>query len=320
MNVQMEQMLENQQFDRRRQAGLEDYRTQKSIDQEFAPEPDRFETVQNPYGRGGVAQRNVKTGQIVNYQGPAEGPKPQFMNIDGQIVAVNPNDMTATSLGQFGQPDAKAPTVQTFYDDQGNQYKAQWNPQTQDWDRVGGAKPPSGMQFRSTPDGGFELIQGPGKLTEAQSKDTVYATRAEGALPTIDQLGDALTNPVARFAESDPTGLVRGYVQTPGFQQAQQAGLEFLQAILRKDTGAAITEQEQDQYGRVYLPMPGDSPEVLQQKQVSRQRALEAIKAGMPPQAILNQELALSRIDNKIDGPATQGRTTQSGISYRVVE
>lgn len=108
MNLQMDQMLQNQQFDRRRQARLEDYRTQKTIDQEFAPEPDRFETVQNPYGRGGVAQRNVKTGQIVNYQGPAEGPKPQFMNIDGQIVAINPNDMTATSLGQFGQPKTTA--------------------------------------------------------------------------------------------------------------------------------------------------------------------------------------------------------------------
>ena len=36
-----------------------------------APAPKAtFETVKNPYGRGGVGQRNSQTGQLVNYQGP----------------------------------------------------------------------------------------------------------------------------------------------------------------------------------------------------------------------------------------------------------
>lgn len=82
-------------------------------------------------------------------------------------------------------------------------------------------------------------------------------------------------------------------MQSPEFQQAQQAGKEFLQAILRKDTGAAITPQETAEYGSVYLPVPGDTPVVLEQKRVSRKRALEAINAGLPPQAILAQEIAL---------------------------
>lgn len=131
-------------------------------------------------------------------------------------------------------------------------------------------------------------------LTEQQSKDTVYAVRAEGALPIIDQYGTALTNPLERAVEGDPTGLARG-MQSPEFQQAQQAGKEFLQAVLRKDTGAAITPQETAEYGTVYLPVPGDSPTILEQKRISRARALEAMKAGMPPQAILAQEQALQR-------------------------
>lgn len=142
----------------------------------------------------------------------------------------------------------------------------------------------------TTPDG--TVVQMGGNMTEGQSKDTVYVTRANGALPIIDQFGTALTNPVERAVEGDQTGILRG-MQTPEFQQAQQAGKEFLQAILRKDTGAAITAEEDAEYGVVYLPRPGDGPEVLEQKRVSRQRAVAAIEAGLPPQAILASEQAL---------------------------
>jgi hypothetical protein len=44
----------------------------------------------------------------------------------------------------------------------------------------------------------------------------------------------------------------------------------------------------------VYLPRPGDSQKVLAQKKASRARALEALKAGMPPQGLLLMERALS--------------------------
>lgn len=151
-----------------------------------------------------------------------------------------------------------------------------------------------GLSITTNPDGTTSIVQGgPAKaLTEGQSKDTVYSTRAAGALPIIDQFGSELMNPAMRAVEGDPTGLLRGQ-QTPKFQQAQQAGKEFLQAILRKDTGAAITPQETAEYGSVYLPIPGDTPQVIEQKRISRRRALEAINAGLPPQAILAQERAL---------------------------
>jgi hypothetical protein len=159
--------------------------------------------------------------------------------------------------------------------------------------------PPSGMTIESDGKGGFTLSQGSGvgkkggALTEGQSKDTVYATRAQGALDTLDQFGNALTSPIERAADYDPTGVVRSK-QTPEFQKAQQAGQEFSQALLRKDSGAAITKEETAEYGKVYLPQPGDGPELLAQKKVARRRALEALKAGMPAQAILNQEKALA--------------------------
>lgn len=197
---------------------------------------------------------------------------------------------------ETGGSPAKAPETQTFYDAQGREYRAQWNPQSRQWERVGGSKLPSGMILRTNPDGSVELIQGAAvnkPLTEGQAKDTVYATRAEGALPTLNTYDTQLANPVQQFVEKDPTGLVRGRVQTEEFQLAKQAADEFIQALLRKDTGATITPQEQSIYGTTYLPQPGDSPAVIEQKRASRARALAAIKAGLPPEAIVQQERAL---------------------------
>ena len=158
---------------------------------------------------------------------------------------------------------------------------------------------PAGMSFESDSQGNVRLVQGANAgtqkpLTEGQSKDTVYVTRAEGALSVLDPIADNLTSRTGRAAEYDPTGFAREKLQTPDFQVAKTAGDEFLQAILRKDTGAAITAGEQALYGTTYLPQPGDGPQQLEYKKAARRRAVEAIKAGLPPSAIIAQEKALT--------------------------
>jgi hypothetical protein len=178
------------------------------------------------------------------------------------------------------------------------------------------------------PDGKPVMVQGgPGtvaKFTEGQSKDNVYATRAEGALDRLEPVADSLASLGDRALNLDPTGLIRGAMQSDEYQLAQQAGNEFLQAILRKDTGAAITEQEQRLYGETYLPQPGDNPAVLAQKRIARAAALEAIRAGMNQQ----QLEAVARADQATiarlaaqDGsapaaPGLQPGTVEDGYRY----
>lgn len=162
----------------------------------------------------------------------------------------------------------------------------------QDWE----ASKKGGMSLQVDPSTGQVILQQGGNmkpLTETQSRDAVYSTRAEGAMTTLDQYESALSGVRDNVAGSVP--VVGNMLTSSEFQRAEQAGTEFLQAILRKDTGAAITAQERSEYGKVYLPRPGDSPETILQKKQSRLRALEAIKAGMPPQAILSQEKALEK-------------------------
>lgn len=57
-----------------------------------------FETVDNPYGRGGVGQRNTRSGQIVNYQAP------QTSKTDSDILEIN--QLLAT-LAQIPEGDPR---------------------------------------------------------------------------------------------------------------------------------------------------------------------------------------------------------------------
>ena len=178
--------------------------------------------------------------------------------------------------------------------------------------------PPSGMTVFG-PNGNPIVQTGPGQkpFTEGQSKSVTYATRAKGALPTLDSFGDALTSFSQTAAGAVPMNLGR-LAQTPEFQQAQQAGDEFLQAVLRKDTGAAITPAEMDEYGRTYLPQPGDTPEVLAQKKDARARAVQAMENGMTAQEIL----ATERSSAAPAAPAMPVETNsnaapQTGVRYR---
>ncbi|MCA0338451.1 MAG: hypothetical protein LCH99_01810 [Proteobacteria bacterium] len=214
---------------------------------------------------------------------------------------------------QAADAGKKAPGLVEMYDEKtGMPYKAVWDPDSQSFQRVGGMKAPSGTQLSVDPvTGAVTFQQGAGlkPLTEQQSKDTVYSVRAEGALPLIDEMGNALTSLSESVGGQVPA--VGNYLKTPEYQQAEQAGREFLAAILRKDTGAAITSQEMAEYGAVYLPRPGDSPEVLAQKQASRARALAALKAGMPPNAITAQQNALKGISEA--GPGITGEAQDGG-------
>jgi hypothetical protein len=211
---------------------------------------------------------------------------------DGDGNVWNINTTTGQRTVALRASDDKGPKVVEFFDEQtGQPYKAMYDAETKQYKRVGGVKAPTGMQITTNPDGTVSVTQGPvgnGKLTEGQSKDMVFVTRATGALPIVDTLGDNLAS-LPQYAASHMGG-IGNYLKSRDYQRAEQAGREFLQAILRKDTGAAITKEETAEYGTVYLPQPGDSAAVLAQKKASRQRAVQAIQLGLPPNAILALE------------------------------
>ena len=148
------------------------------------------------------------------------------------------------------------------------------------------------MSIRSTPDGGFEFVQGAsaGKpMTEAQSKNIGFYKRSSDALALFDPVADSLVDSFGAAAELDPTGLAR-YLQSDEYQQAQVLGKDFLAPILRKDTGAAVTPSEWVFYKAIYIPEVGDNPTKLAEKKAARARAVEAMRIGLEPSQIVKLE------------------------------
>jgi hypothetical protein len=82
----------------------------------------------------------------------------------------------------------------------------------------------------------------------------------------------------------------------------EQAKREWVTALLRKESGAAIGKDEYTQYDRQFFPQPGDGPSVIAQKAEARRVATEALK--------------------KSAGPSykSPNNTTQSGVSWSIVQ
>lgn len=235
--------------------------------------------------------------QILQQRQAAMQPREmEIREVGGRLIGVDPISGQSRDLTPEGMPEGQGFRIAS--QEESARYGAaagQFGPDG----RFYPINPPSGMAIESDGAGGIRVVQGPGAMqskpfTETQSKDVVYATRARGALEAFESVAGALTGRLERAAEYDPTGIARGF-QSDEFQVAKNAGDEFLQAILRKDTGAAITEQEQALYGETYLPRPGDNEAVLRQKAEARQRAIAAIEAGMSPAQMIAQERGIAR-------------------------
>lgn len=244
----------------------------------------------------------------------------QFIqSANGDLLRANQQTGAIELVGNFARPqEEKAPQIVELFDEQtGQPYKARYNPQTMEYERVGGVKAPNGLSVTTNPDGTVSVTQGSQqpnpKLTEQQSKDLVYYRRGSGALTTLDSLDQELTSLWGAGTEKVPGG---NYLQSSAYQKAKQAGKEFLQALLRKDTGAAITPQETTEYGSVYLPQPGDGPGVLLQKKEARSRALEAIRKGLGPAEILAGERP-TEAQAKSGRVAPQAGAIEDGYRFR---
>lgn len=169
------------------------------------------------------------------------------------------------------------------------------------------------------PDGKPILTRGPaptGKpLTEGQSKDVGFATRARAALTTLGPIADTLTSRGDRLLDLAPMGLGRE-MQGDNYQVASNAATNFLLAILRKDTGAAVTPSEEAMYGKVFIPQPGDNAALLEQKAQARELAIAGLEQGMPADALLAQGRAIMQATGEKKPPSAGAGAQMSDDEY----
>ena len=164
-------------------------------------------------------------------------------------------------------------------------------------------------------------------LTESQGNATAYGMRMKEA--------NAILEPLENAGKTN-TGLIKGAVSgavglvpfigdkledvsgsifnalprvlgglSPEQQQVAQARINFITAILRKESGAAIGASEFATAEKNYFPKPGDDAATIAQKQAARKTAIKAMEiqagpgakqmggAGVLPGATANNPLGL---------------------------
>jgi hypothetical protein len=164
---------------------------------------------------------------------------------------------------------------------------------------------------RTTPiiGAGGQQITGGGKpLTEAQGNSVAFGARAIEAnriATDLEKQGvrntGAIRTAVGGIAGMTPfvgEQLEQGVRSTfnvlpsvaggpsPEQQQVEQARRNFVSAVLRKESGAAIGVDEYKNEERKYFPQAGDTDAVIKQKQEARKLAIEALKAQAGPSGV----------------------------------
>lgn len=130
-----------------------------------------------------------------------------------------------------------------------------------------------------------------GKQTEGQANASLYVGRMFNSEKILrdPKSVSAATSTVQRAIDRAPvvgssgmTGL-GNYVQGEDYQKFDQAQRDFINATLRRESGAVISDAEFDNARKQYFPRPGDSKEVIEQKKRNRMYAIKGIAGAAGP-------------------------------------
>ena len=144
--------------------------------------------------------------------------------------------------------------------------------------RTGELTPLGNPQPASQPNNPFSAG---GKFNEGQGKAAGFTDRmlqSEGILSGLNGEGgvqDQGTSALQTGLSAVPG--VGNYLTSANRQKFEQAKRDFINAQLRRESGAAISPTEFDSANKQYFPTPGDSAEVIQQKAANRRAAVEAM-------------------------------------------
>lgn len=130
--------------------------------------------------------------------------------------------------------------------------------------------------------------------TEGQAKALMFGSRmavADEILSELSKAGHDMPNLTKRAAESLPfigegVGMLANSMATDEEQQIEQAQRDFINAVLRRESGAAIADSEFANARKQYFPEPNDSDAKKRQKAANRQTAIAGFKAEFGEQSM----------------------------------
>lgn len=233
---------------------------------------------------------NRLTGKVTT---PAKAPEPKIpertVDLGGQVI-VYFNDGTTQTFPKGMAPGARA--------------AGGGAPQATTLGAPPAAGPAPAVPGFSFPQGDFP------KLTEGEEKSRFYTTTMVSSLPVMAEVLRSGYKPTQRdkAAAGPPSEGVLGGLSntlvprsfaTPEGRRFYTEGRKVLAAILRKESGAAITDDEWTNYGPIYLPWPGDTEDDIKLKMQSLDQQILNMAMGSgkafqyftpPPPSVISRE------------------------------
>lgn len=158
---------------------------------------------------------------------------------------------------------------------------------------------------------GATFVGQPKKPTPDQSKAALFASRmgqAEGVFGKLEEDGYDR----ASFAQGISSSLSPDALKNNNLKRQEQAESNFLNAVLRRESGASISPSEREEGERQYFPRAGDSAEVLEQKRQNRALAIAGMSAEAGP-AMAQIKMPTQRDQKAPEGTAFAGTGPKAG-------
>lgn len=116
------------------------------------------------------------------------------------------------------------------------------------------------------------------KATADQYNAATYAERMAQAENVFGQTADTIKGSSFMSQAAGLSSSVPGALKNSTYQQQEQAERNFVTALLRKESGAAISDTEFSGARKQYFPQAGDSDKTLAQKKENRRIAIEGMR------------------------------------------
>lgn len=118
-------------------------------------------------------------------------------------------------------------------------------------------------------------------MTESQSSAATYADRMKNSHDILSKLDDVQLSISQRGLDYIP--LAGNFMTSEQYKMADQAQRDFVNAVLRRESGAVISPQEFNSAKLQYFPQPGDTPAVIRQKKLNRETSINGIARAAGP-------------------------------------
>jgi hypothetical protein len=122
----------------------------------------------------------------------------------------------------------------------------------------------------------------PDKMTDEQAKAAGFSDRMVNSNKILDGVAGEGGKFFGRLKEAVPFNAANSF-QSDDYQSFKQARDDFINAQLRRESGAVINADEYTKADQQYFPVPGDSDATLKQKAENRRLAVEGMKRSAGP-------------------------------------